>query len=83
MMWGGELLKRDGVPCGQVTSAAWSLTAQACVGLAYVWDPHGGALDPKTLTHGSWSVNIGGMEVGTQVSLKPWYDPANERIRQP
>ena len=36
MLWGGELLLRDGVPAGQVTSAAWGATVGACVGLGYV-----------------------------------------------
>ncbi len=28
MLWGGELLLRDGEPCGQVTSAAWGATVR-------------------------------------------------------
>ena len=36
MLWGGELLLRDGIPAGQVTSAAWGATVGACVGLGYV-----------------------------------------------
>jgi 4-methylaminobutanoate oxidase (formaldehyde-forming) len=36
MLWGGELVLRDGVAAGQVTSAAWGATVGACVGLAYV-----------------------------------------------
>ena len=39
MMWGGELVLRDGVPVGQVTSAAWGAALGATAGLAYVWDP--------------------------------------------
>jgi glycine cleavage system aminomethyltransferase T len=34
MVWGGELLLRDGEPVGQVTSAAYGATAGASVGLA-------------------------------------------------
>ena len=41
MMWGGELLLRDGEPVGQVTSAAWGETVGAAVGLAYLRDPAG------------------------------------------
>ena len=37
MLWGGELLRRNGAAVGQVTSAAWSQTLGAAVGLAYVW----------------------------------------------
>jgi glycine cleavage system aminomethyltransferase T len=36
MLWGGELVLRDGSPAGQVTSAAWGETVGACVGLAYL-----------------------------------------------
>ena len=36
MLWGGELVLRDGGPAGQVTSAAWGATVGAGVGLAYV-----------------------------------------------
>ena len=36
MLWGGELLLRDGAPAGQVTSAAWGETVGASVGLAYL-----------------------------------------------
>ena len=34
MLWGGELVLRDGAPAGQVTSAAWGETVGASVGLA-------------------------------------------------
>ena len=34
MVWGGELVLRDGVPAGQVTSAAYGGTVGASVGLA-------------------------------------------------
>ena len=34
MVWGGELVLRDGEPTGQVTSAAYGATVGASVGLA-------------------------------------------------
>ena len=36
MLWGGELVLRDGEPVGQVTSAAWGATVGAVVGLGYL-----------------------------------------------
>ena len=36
MLWGGELVLRDGRPAGQVTSAAWGDDRRRGVGLAYV-----------------------------------------------
>ena len=47
MIWGGELVLRDGVAVGQVTSGAWGETLGACVGLAYVRHPAGEAAHPR------------------------------------
>jgi 4-methylaminobutanoate oxidase (formaldehyde-forming) len=81
MLWGGELVLRDGVPAGQVTSAAWGETLGSCVGLAYLWDPDGGPVDGEWVRGASYEVNVGGDRHPVTVSLKPLYDPANERIR--
>jgi heterotetrameric sarcosine oxidase gamma subunit len=81
MMWGGELLLRDGLGTGQVTSAAYGTTVGACVGLAYVWRRDGEVVTPDYLAEGTWQVNAGGRIVGVQVSLKAPYDPTSARIR--
>ncbi len=68
MMWGGELLLRDGVGAGQVTSAAFGATAGACVGLAYARRPDGQVVDLDFLDTGDWQVNVGGRVVDVSVS---------------
>ena len=80
-MWGGELLLRDGLGTGQVTSAAFGTTVGACVGLAYVWRRDGEVVTPDYLDGGDWAVNVGGVRVGVSVSLKAPYDPTSARIR--
>lgn len=35
MIWGGELVLRNGIAVGQVTSGAWGEAVRGCVGLAY------------------------------------------------
>jgi len=72
MLWGGELVLRDGVGIGQVTSAAYATTTGACVGLAYIRTED---LD------GDWTVNVGGRMVPVTVARKAPYDPDNLRIR--
>jgi 4-methylaminobutanoate oxidase (formaldehyde-forming) len=81
MMWGGELVLRDGDAVGQVTSAAWSTTMGTCVGLAYVWRRDGEAVTPDWIREGSYEVNVGGRRVGTTPQLGALYDPSNERVR--
>ncbi|WP_006242025.1 GcvT family protein [Mycolicibacterium tusciae] len=82
MLWGGELIRRDGVVAGQVTSAAWGETTGACVGLAYVRRSDGGVVDADWVKNGSYQVNVGGRLYPISVSLRPLYDPANKRIRR-
>ena len=81
MLWGGELLLRDGVAAGQVTSAAWGETLGACVGLAYVWNPDGGVVDADWVHGAAYDVNVGGELHPVTVSLRAPYDPGNERVR--
>lgn len=81
MLWGGELVLRDGVVAGQVSSAAWGETAGACVGMAYLRSPDGARVDAQWIRSGDYQVNVGGTTYPITVSLKPIYDPANSRIR--
>ena len=81
MMWGAELILRDGRAAGQVTSAAWSDTFATCVGLGYVWDPEGGRVSAGWIGSGRYEINVGGVICPAAVTTKPLYDPGNERIR--
>jgi len=81
MMWGGELVLRDGVAVGQVTSAAWGAALGATVGLAYVWDPSDDVVTPEFVRTGSYQVNVGGEVQAVTVALRPPFDPESERVR--
>lgn len=69
MLSGGELVLRDGVPVGPVTSAAWGAAVAACVGLAYVADPPGPTLRDWVL-EGSYAVDVGGSVHPVRVGLR-------------
>ena len=81
MLWGGELVLRDGVVAGQVTSAAWGATVGSCVGLAYVRATDDAVVTADWVTAGSYEVVAGDERYPVSVSLRPFYDPANARIR--
>jgi 4-methylaminobutanoate oxidase (formaldehyde-forming) len=68
MLWGGELVLRDGRPVGQVTSAAWGETVGACVGLAYV--RHDAAVTREWLTTASFEADVAGTRYPVTVSLR-------------
>jgi glycine cleavage system aminomethyltransferase T/glycine/D-amino acid oxidase-like deaminating enzyme len=82
MLWGGELVLREGAASGQVTSAAWSQTFGCCVGLAWVWDADGAVIDAAWLRDRSYEVDVGGLRHPVEVSLRALYDQGNERIHR-
>jgi len=81
LMWGGELIVRDGQAAGLVTSAAWGETLGAAVGLGYLWDPAGDPVDAEFVRNGSYQVDVGGTLAGATAQLRPPYDPEGKRFR--
>jgi len=81
MLWGGELILRDGEVAGQVSSAAWGATVGACVGLGYVRTADGTVVTADWVRAGSYAVNVGGAVYPITVSLKAIYDPGHDRVR--
>src|SRR4051812_5698606 len=81
MLWGGELVLRDGAVAGQVTSASWGETVGCCVGLAYVRAADNSVIDAAWVKAGEYQVNVGGQLYPMSASLKPIYDPTSTKIR--
>jgi glycine cleavage system aminomethyltransferase T/glycine/D-amino acid oxidase-like deaminating enzyme len=81
MIWGGELVLRDGVAVGQLTSGAWGEAVGGCVGLAYVRHPDGRVLTRDAARTGAYQVNVGGQLYPATVHLRPPFDPAGDRIK--
>jgi heterotetrameric sarcosine oxidase gamma subunit len=81
MLWGGELVLRDGVAVGQVTSGAWGETLGSAVGLAYLRHAGGDVVTADYLRAGSYQVNVGGDIRPATIGLRPPYDPAGTRVR--
>jgi 4-methylaminobutanoate oxidase (formaldehyde-forming) len=67
MLWGGELLLRDGEPAGQVTSAAWGATVGASVGLVLLRGD--GPVTRDDLARGGFEVDVAGERYAVEVTL--------------
>jgi 4-methylaminobutanoate oxidase (formaldehyde-forming) len=72
LMYHAEIVRRDGVEVGYVRAASYGHTLGGAVGLAMV---------TGDVSTGSWTVEINGAEYPATVSLRPFYDPKNERIK--
>jgi len=68
MLWGGELLLREGTPTGQVTSAAWGETVGACVGLGHL--RHDAPVTTDWLASGGFEVDVAGERYAVRCSLR-------------
>ena len=81
MLWGGELVLRDGEPAGQVTSAAWSATSgRRRAGLRLAAGPGAGhrrGPGRRARTRSTWGVDSNRPPSGSRA----FFDPSNERIR--
>jgi len=73
-----EIVLRNGIPVGHVRAAAYGHTLGGSVGLAMVT---GDPVDFAYLQEGKWEVDIAGKIYPAEVSLKPMYDPAMEKVR--
>jgi heterotetrameric sarcosine oxidase gamma subunit len=82
MMWGGELLLRDGVATGLVTSAAWGATLGSCVAMAYVRHADAAVVTAEYIRSGRYEVNVGGRLSAARVSLRAPFDPDGEKVHR-
>jgi len=74
-----EIVRRNGQPVGYVRAASYGHTLGGAVGLAMV--DAGQPFTADWLDAGTWTVEIGADTYPALVSLRPLYDPRNERIK--
>jgi 4-methylaminobutanoate oxidase (formaldehyde-forming) len=79
LMFHAEIVKRNGKAVGYVRAASYGFTLGGAVGLAMI--DAGEPIDQKWLDAGTWEVEIAGKTYPAVASIRPLYDPSNERIR--
>ncbi|HUQ01834.1 MAG TPA: FAD-dependent oxidoreductase [Kofleriaceae bacterium] len=80
MLFHAEIVHRDGKPVGYIRAASYGHTLGGAVGLAMI-DGGGATIDQAWLDAGRWEVDIAGTKYPAVASLKPLYDPTNERVK--
>ena len=79
LLFGGELILRDGQSVGEVTSAAYGHTLGRAVALGWVRDA--GGVDRATIEAGTYELDVGGERFAATAHLESPYDPKGARIR--
>ena len=79
VLWGGELVYRDGVSAGHTTSGAYGHTLGASVALAWL-DASEGPLTAATVEASKYEVDVAGERASAKASLSSPFDPTRSRI---
>ena len=79
LIYHNEPVWRDDELVGHITSAAYGHSLGGCIGLGYVAvDP---GADASEILSGNYEIEVACVRIPAEASLRPLYDPRNERIR--
>jgi 4-methylaminobutanoate oxidase (formaldehyde-forming) len=78
-MFHAEVVRRDGEPVGYIRAASYGHTVGGAVGLAMVEADE--AVTQSWIDAGRWTVEIGAEMYPAIASLRPLFDPKNEKIK--
>jgi len=81
LLYHNEPIWRSGHIVGYLTSGMFGHTLGRAIGLGYVSDPDGGLVTPDFVMAGSYELEVACERYPATASLKPLYDPKNERVR--
>ena len=79
LLYHNEPIWRGNELVGHITSGAYGHSLGGCIGLGYVSVEPGS--DPADALRGDYQIEVAGVRVAADASLRPMYDPGNERIR--
>ena len=79
LLYHNEPIWRDGQLVGHITSGAYGHTLGGCIGLGYVHLD--GGEKPADVVNGDYEIEVAGNLIPAVASIRPMYDPDNQRIR--
>ena len=79
LLYHGEIVYRNGNVAGYIRAASYGFTLGGAVGLAMIH--HTESIKINWPNDGKWEVEIGAKKYPAKASLRPLYDPKNERIK--
>ncbi|MBL8669533.1 MAG: GcvT family protein [Alphaproteobacteria bacterium] len=74
-----EPIWRDGKRAGRICSGAYGYALGSAVGMGYV--EHAGGVTPDLVAGSTFEIEIAGERFAAAASLKPFYDPAGQRVK--
>ncbi|UCD41248.1 MAG: GcvT family protein [Chloroflexota bacterium] len=80
LLHGGEPIYRDGVRVGDIHSGNYGHTLGGAIGLGPV--RHAGGVTKDFLQDGQFEIEVVGVRYPAKASLRPMYDPKNEKVKR-
>jgi len=79
LLYGGEIVYRDGEYVGKLKTGAYGFTLGGAMGMGFVH--HKGGASNDFINSGHYEIDIAGQRYPAKASLSALYDPKNERVR--
>ncbi len=79
LIHGGEPIIRNGTFVGYIRAGAYGHTLGGAIGLGFIESEAG--VTPDYVNDGSYEIEIASVRYPATASLRPMYDPKNERVR--
>jgi 4-methylaminobutanoate oxidase (formaldehyde-forming) len=79
LMFHAEIVRRNDKPVGYVRAASYGFSLGGAVGLAMIENDE--PIDQKWLDSGTWDIDIAGKRWPAVASLRPMFDPGNEKVK--
>jgi 4-methylaminobutanoate oxidase (formaldehyde-forming) len=81
MLYHNEPIWRNGELVGRISSAMFGHTIGAPLGLGYLANS-GAPVSSEWIASGRYEIEVADERLPARVSLRPFYDPANERVKR-
>lgn len=78
VLWGSELIHRDGKPVGYTISGSYGHTVSRAIAMGYVNNPEG--VTNEFVQSGRYEININGKRYPAKAHLRAPYDPERKKI---
>lgn len=78
VLWGSELIYRNGMPVGYTTSGSYGHTVGGAIAMGYVNDP--GVVTAEFVQDGRYEINVNGARCVATAHLRAPYDPERKKI---
>jgi 4-methylaminobutanoate oxidase (formaldehyde-forming) len=79
LLYHNEPIWRNDEIVGHITSGAYGHSLGGCIGLGYVHTDRG--VKPDEVLDGKYEIEVAGVRIPADASLRPMFDPKNEKIR--